>query len=638
MKKTSLLFAMLMSFLMSANAQIVFQENFDAIADGALPASWTRFNVDGLTPYTSLSWVTDAWVCKLYGGITTKAAWSTSYYTPVGIANDWMFTPAILVPSSYPVLQFTELAQDPSYPDGYELRISTVAPLTANLMNSTVISTVTGASNPAAVKTINLSAYAGQTVYIGWRNNSNDKFTLGIDDVVVKSLPANGASVLSSTLPGYVQVSTPITVAGVLTNTGGLPITTLNLNYSINGGAAVTQNLTGLNILSLTNYNFSHSTIWTPSSTAGSYTVKIWASNINGNAALLSDTLTKIVNTLTTLVYRKVVLEEYTGIHCQYCPDGHKRANDYKALHPNDVFLINIHEGSYAVPAAGEPDFRTAFGTALSQQTALAGYPSGTINRHVFSPYTTTALNRGEWAANGNLILTMPTYVTLGITASVNATTRLLTVNTTGNYLANGPAINMMNVALVQNNVLGPQTAGITWNPTQVLPDGVTYIHGHMLRHLLTGQWGDSILVTTSGTNRVKTYTYTLPATINGVNLDIYNIEVVAFISEGNQEIVTGAEYLLPASVDEVNNGVDFNVYPNPATDNMQINFNLNDTKKVEIKIYNNLGAIVFSSIEGQLNSGNHTVEISVSDLAKGIYYMNLKAGENTISKKIVIQ
>ncbi|MFZ4413008.1 MAG: T9SS type A sorting domain-containing protein, partial [Bacteroidales bacterium] len=166
----------------------------------------------------------------------------------------------------------------------------------------------------------------------------------------------------------------------------------------------------------------------------------------------------------------------------------------------------------------------------------------------------------------------------------------------------------------------------------------VTYIHGHMLRHLLTGQWGDSILVTTSGTNRVKTYTYTLPATINGVNLDIYKIEVVAFITEGNQEIVTGAEYLLPASVDEVNNGVDFNVYPNPATDNMQINFNLNDTKKVEIKIYNNLGAIVFSSNEGQLNSGNHTVEISVSDLAKGIYYMNLKAGENTISKKIIIQ
>ncbi len=638
MKKTSLLFAMLMSFLMSANAQIVFQENFDAIADGALPTSWTRFNVDGLTPYTSLSWVTDAWVCKLYGGITTKAAWSTSYYTPVGTANDWMFTPAILVPSSYPVLQFTELAQDPSYPDGYELRISTVAPTAANLMNSTVISTVTAASNPAAIKTINLSAYAGQTVYIGWRNNSNDKFTLGIDDVVVKSLPANGASMLSSTLPGYVQVSTPITVAGVLTNTGGLAITALNLNYSINGGAAVTQNLTGLNILSLTNYNFSHSTIWTPSSIAGAYTVKIWASSINGNATLLSDTLTKIVNTLTTLVYRKVVLEEYTGIHCQYCPDGHKRANDYKAMHPNDVFLINIHEGSYAVPAAGEPDFRTAFGTALSQQTALAGYPSGTINRHVFSPYTTTALNRGEWAANGNIILTMPTYVTLGITASVNASTRLLTVNTTGNYLANGPALNMMNVALVQNNVLGPQTAGITWNPTQVLPDGVTYIHGHMLRHLITGQWGDSILVTTSGTNRVKTYTYTLPATINGVNLDIYNIEVVAFISEGNQEIVTGAEYLLPASVQEVNNGVDFNVYPNPASDNMQINFNLNETKKVEIKIYNNLGAIVFTSNEGQLISGNHTLEISVSDLAKGIYYMNLKAGENTISKKIVIQ
>lgn len=637
MKKTSLLFVFLITVFMSTNAQIVFQENFNTTADGALPADWTRFNVDGLTPYTSLSWVTDAWVCKTYGAITTKAAWSTSYYTPVGISNDWMFTPAIVVPTTYPVLQFTELAQDASYPDGYELRISTVAPTTGNLMNSTVISTVSAASNPAAVKAISLSAYAGQTVYIGWRNNSNDKYMLGIDDVVVKSLPANGTSILSLTIPSYVQVNTPLTLAGVLKNTGGISITSLNLNYSINGGAAITQNLTGLNINSLTNYNYSHSSVWNAPSTAGSYTVKLWASDINGNATLFSDTITKVVNTLTTLVMRKVVLEEYTGIHCQYCPDGHKIANNFKAANPNDVFLINIHEGGYSTPSAGEPDFRTSFGTALAGQTGLTGYPSGTINRHVFSPNTTTALSRSSWVAKGGIILTMPTYVTLDVTASVNTSTRLLTVNTTANYLANGPALNMMNIALLQNNVEGPQTGGSTYNPSQVLPNG-KYNHNHMLRHLITGQWGDSIKVTTTGTSLQKTYTYTLPASINGVNLDINNIEVVAFITEDKQEIVTGAGINLTNSIDEISSINSMIISPNPAKNNVEVSFSINDNNDVNISIFNSLGAMVYSQNEGNLTSGNHTVNVNVSKLSSGVYYMNVKAGDNTITKKLIIE
>ena len=46
---------------------------------------------------------------------------------------------------------------------------------------------------------------------------------------------------------------------------------------------------------------------------------------------------------------KKVILEEYTGIYCGYCPDGHSRAQALKNQYPNDVFLINIHVGGYAV-------------------------------------------------------------------------------------------------------------------------------------------------------------------------------------------------------------------------------------------------------------------------------------------------
>lgn len=365
------------------------------------------------------------------------------------------------------------------------------------------------------------------------------KMIWGID-LASTNPPSNGVKIKTLNVGSIVQVNTPQNIAGSMEVVGSNAVTSYTLNYSIDNAAPITQNVTGVNIPGLSTSNYSHSTPWTPT-VNGNYNIKVWASNINGDPTYNSDTLSKNVNVVTTLVFRKVVLEEYTGIHCTYCPDGHKIANQYKALHPNDVFLINIHQGSYANPSAGEPDFRTQFGDALANQTGLTGYPSGTINRHVFPPNTTTALSRSDWAAKGDEVLAMPTYASMAVTsASVDAQSRLLTVTVQVNYHANGPAINMMNVALLQNNIEGPQTGGST-NPAQMLPNG-KYNHMHALRHLLTGQWGDTIPNTTNGTVFTKTYTYTLPNSIVNIDLELGNLKIVAFVAEGKQEIITGAE------------------------------------------------------------------------------------------------
>ena len=52
---------------------------------------------------------------------------------------------------------------------------------------------------------------------------------------------------------------------------------------------------------------------------------------------------------------KKIILEEYTGIHCTYCPDGHEIAQSLKDANPDNVFIINIHTGGYATPSSGEP-------------------------------------------------------------------------------------------------------------------------------------------------------------------------------------------------------------------------------------------------------------------------------------------
>src|SRR5690625_4110708 len=97
-----------------------------------------------------------------------------------------------------------------------------------------------------------------------------------------------------------------------------------------------------------------------------------------GSAGLFAQTLVS-----TTPQNKKVVLEEFTGINCVFCPDGHTRAQTIKDQNPDDVILVNVHVGPFANPGSGQPDFRTSFGTALANQSGLTGYPSGTINRHV---------------------------------------------------------------------------------------------------------------------------------------------------------------------------------------------------------------------------------------------------------------
>jgi hypothetical protein len=240
----------------------------------------------------------------------------------------------------------------------------------------------------------------------------------------------------------------------------------------------------------------------------------------------------------TTPENKNAILEEYTGIYCQYCPDGHRIANEMKAANPNDVFVVNVHVGGYASPGPGDPDFRTSFGTALANQSGLSGYPAGSINRHVFSGGV-TAMSRGSWSSRANTTMGQASYVNIACEATIDVSTRLITVDVEAYFTGAGaPGSMNINVAITQDNVEGPQTAGSTYNPDQVLPNG-NYLHSSMLRHFITGQWGDVITTTSPLTLIQKQYTWTVPATINGVPVVLEDLNILSYIAEGQQEIIT---------------------------------------------------------------------------------------------------
>jgi hypothetical protein len=182
MKKT-LLFLLLPFF---SNAQI-FQSGFESV-NGPL-SQWTLYNQDNLTPNTNVSYVNGAWVQSL-SEFDNNVALSTSWYTPAGVSNDWMVSPAISLPSGSSTLYWQARAYDATYPDSYKVYVSTTGNTPSDFTTPLLTvgnGTLTGESNTWQNKSIDLSSFAGQTVYIAFQNFSNDMFLLGIDNVYVVS-------------------------------------------------------------------------------------------------------------------------------------------------------------------------------------------------------------------------------------------------------------------------------------------------------------------------------------------------------------------------------------------------------------------------------------------------------------------
>ncbi|KAA6302237.1 MAG: hypothetical protein EZS26_001597 [Candidatus Ordinivivax streblomastigis] len=342
-----------------------------------------------------------------------------------------------------------------------------------------------------------------------------------------------------------IDVNEPLSFTGYVKNSGVKPITELEVSYQIGENEKVVQTFSDLNILPNGTYAFNISDDAYPTENE-EYSLEVSVDKINGNVDEYPGD-----NTQNTEFYlwsapqsrtivptqplnKNVILEEFTGINCQYCPDGHKRANQIAQDNPNRVSVINIHQGGYANVT---PDYRTEWGDAIANQTGLEGYPAGTVNRHVFSDQY-TALDRGNFAARSKTILSQSSYVNVAINTTVDEDTQKLIVDVELYYTANGAPVNLLNVAIVQDSIMGPQTGGSTYYPA-MWHDG-KYQHNHMLKDLITKQWGDSIKQTEAGSFVAKRYIYTIPEAYRDVPVNLKKLEYIAFVTEGKQEIISG--------------------------------------------------------------------------------------------------
>ncbi|MET0395048.1 MAG: cadherin domain-containing protein [Chitinophagaceae bacterium] len=221
----------------------LFKETFDNIpgpTNGgagtyAFPVGWTFADVSGLA---------NAWrrvpQYGLNGDLTHENDTCAVAYTPgrVGYNSDnWMWTPGIALSGSNIQLSWiarTSVEQLPAVRAIYQVRIMTVPP--GDIYSSAILLPSTSENFAWTSSTLDLSAYRGQKVYIGFRNLSDGGKLLMVDNVTVKTNFAITSSDTTTIFSNAVTFSRPENTTTVTTVTatneaGG------SLSYSITGGA-----------------------------------------------------------------------------------------------------------------------------------------------------------------------------------------------------------------------------------------------------------------------------------------------------------------------------------------------------------------------------------------------------------------
>ena len=77
--------------------------------------------------------------------------------------------------------------------------------------------------------------------------------------------------------------------------------------------------------------------------------------------------------------------------------------------------------------------------------------------------------------------------------------------------------------------------------------------------------------------------------------------------------------------------------YPNPFNPTTQITYSIPSAQKVVLKVFNALGQNVITLMDNEQIAGNYSIDFDASELASGIYFYRLQAGDFVQIKKMIL-
>ncbi len=94
----------------------------------------------------------------------------------------------------------------------------------------------------------------------------------------------------------------------------------------------------------------------------------------------------------------------------------------------------------------------------------------------------------------------------------------------------------------------------------------------------------------------------------------------------------------LNASIkDNFQNSLNYEIFPNPASNNAILSIDLKDNNNVEVAVLSSIGQLVKNS-KTQGFIGQNNINIDLTGLSSGVYMVNVKVGNVTNTKKLIVQ
>ena len=83
---------------------------------------------------------------------------------------------------------------------------------------------------------------------------------------------------------------------------------------------------------------------------------------------------------------------------------------------------------------------------------------------------------------------------------------------------------------------------------------------------------------------------------------------------------------------------MEFKITPNPATHSAALSFELTESSKVEIKVFNILGDILFNLDTQEYNKGENSINLNVENYSVGTYIIKLQTSNSVYTKRLLVQ
>lgn len=117
----------------------------------------------------------------------------------------------------------------------------------------------------------------------------------------------------------------------------------------------------------------------------------------------------------------------------------------------------------------------------------------------------------------------------------------------------------------------------------------------------------------------------------NAANEEVFKVEMTGGTIKQNF-----GTFDLTSTTSPVSDG-SLKIFPNPAADNLSISFELESSADLNVEMVNTLGAVVLKNNQ-TFHAGKQQIELPVSGLAPGMYFVKIGSAKGQITKAVIVE